>query len=993
MIQPSLFRVYASADGLSSSRINSIHADNNNYLFIGTDHGLNIFDGNKFKRFYASASRSGNGLSSNMIRNIVCDSLVKWIVTDRGGIDCYFNQSDYSISYTHNPHNPNSLISDEVNDIYLSKNKKIFIGSRNGLSIFTREKGSFENLIAHPVSGQPLDIRSFAESAEGIMWMGTNKQGLIYFHPDSGIRAVKGLPKEIAMSGINGLAYAAKEKLLLLSIENAVWQVSLDDLYNPTKWTPVFKLKQEGNITAIERSAEGSIWIGTKDDGLYICHQDGYTEHLKSDDPNAQGIPIDNIRDIFCDPNGIVWVGSSKGLLSYNERLSRFPLLKTTIKRLNKTIPSEPIGLCAWKNYLIAATNNGAWITDTVTNQSFHASINDSKGKVIPFTQVGAIDEQLFIWGESGIYQLHINNGKASLSAPELLRDFRDQTSHAISDMIKAGPAVFWLAPVRLPYIFALNTETRKADTIALPAGKKILAYPETYNRGTKFLKWKNDSILIGAYGRLLSASANGSPANVITALSDPLRNSMVNDLYDDGKYIWIASSTNGLIQYDPGSKTVRAYNNDHGVSDNCLQGILPDEEGNLWLTGNRGLSVLQKSTGKITAYHVQQGLPSQEFNVGGRAAFKDGTMFFSTPEGIVRVNKREWKNGSRPGFHLAISSLEVNDRVFSEFDLHLANEVRALTTDYGEEISISFSPVNYADNNDYLLQYKVKEEEWHNLSPLTDILLTRLEPGWHQLEVRGVDAEGKVIENPFSMRIGITPLYYQRWQFRMLLAVAFLGIIWGIYKYRIRQLKKINKVRAKISRDLHDEVGATLSGLSMTSHLARKYLDNRQPVEVLRLLDVMQRTAIDMTAKLSDIVWVINPGRDSIKELVNRLEEFALSAVDAETMTVTTRVPENLSNYKSNMEVRKNVYLIGKEAINNAIKYSDATLLELITEDFHTHLRFTIRDNGKGFDPQMIIRGNGLNNMHQRAGEIKARLAIDAAPGIGTTVSVYYKK
>ena len=197
---------------------------------------------------------------------------------------------------------------------------------------------------------------------------------------------------------------------------------------------------------------------------------------------------------------------------------------------------------------------------------------------------------------------------------------------------------------------------------------------------------------------------------------------------------------------------------------------------------------------------------------------------------------------------------------------------------------------------------------------------------------------------------------------------------------------------RLRISTELHDEVGATLSGIVMYSHLTKEQIKKGQTTEIERSLNIMQQSSVQMVDKLSDIVWLINPEQDSLQKLVTRLEEYARDMAAIKNMQVKISVPEKIDDIHLPVENRRNIYLFCKEAINNAVKYSNASLLELTIKETEGKLEFSVRDNGKGFDAVMVRRGNGLENMQKRADEIGAKLVLQSKENEGASVSLQCK-
>lgn len=222
-------------------------------------------------------------------------------------------------------------------------------------------------------------------------------------------------------------------------------------------------------------------------------------------------------------------------------------------------------------------------------------------------------------------------------------------------------------------------------------------------------------------------------------------------------------------------------------------------------------------------------------------------------------------------------------------------------------------------------------------------------------------------------------------------LILLLMGL--GIIRFRKYQLLKgkesLNNERLRISRDLHDEVGATLSGISMYSHLAKDQIHESLYSDVQDSLSVIQETSGEMIDKLSDIVWLLNPIHDTLKQLMDKLEDYAKKLAKIKGIKVRIEVANHLDHVQISIEKRRNIFLICKEAINNSIKYSHSTQLTIWVEKGESQIEFGIEDDGKGFDTELVNKGNGLLNMMQRAGEIGAHYSISSSPGGGTKMTL----
>jgi signal transduction histidine kinase len=207
---------------------------------------------------------------------------------------------------------------------------------------------------------------------------------------------------------------------------------------------------------------------------------------------------------------------------------------------------------------------------------------------------------------------------------------------------------------------------------------------------------------------------------------------------------------------------------------------------------------------------------------------------------------------------------------------------------------------------------------------------------------------------------------------------------------YRVKQLKKIISLRTNISRDLHDEIGSTLSGISIIGQMAKQNLQTKKTNDAENLLDKIVGSSTEMLTKMSDIVWAINPINDSFQQIVSRLKNYTQASATPMGVVLNFKVEKDLEQYNLDMQRRKNIYLICKEAINNSLKYSQCKNLTVQFNHQDHKFRISVRDDGKGFNIQNEINGNGLKNMQARADEIHAKLIIDSKKNEGTVVELF---
>ncbi|HRI20233.1 MAG TPA: two-component regulator propeller domain-containing protein [Panacibacter sp.] len=515
---------------------------------------------------------------------------------------------------------------------------------------------------------------------------------------------------------------------------------------------------------------------------------------------------------------------------------------------------------------------------------------------------------------------------------------------------------------------------------------------------------------------------------------------------------IWFATR-GGVSMYD--GKYFLNFTEKEGLPSNYTESILADRSGNIWIGSRLGLSELTKDKLTIYAQKVKTNSLDEGDVFFKNYGYFDGFLgmgvisnsLFEDRNGNIWVGANDrltaWHPdplGDIPDTN-AINTQVTGIRLFNEDIpwvtlLQPGSKAKDTSFQLGNSIKISkfafdslsrwyYLPdhLSLAYNNNFLtfnfigitlnqplnVKYKYKlegiDESWSALTSSTEAPYGNLPAGNYTFKVKAMNSEG-YWGKEFSYGFEIRPPWWETWWAYTLYALAFITALWAFIRWRLNALRKgkifleekikmqqsLMNERLRISRELHDEVGATLSGIAMYSHLTKEQIKNTNTAEVERSLNIMQQSAGEMVNKLNDIVWLVNPDQDSLQKLIQRLEEYAIDMAAIKSMQVKINVPVNLHEQSLPVESRRNVYLFCKEAINNAVKYSNGTLLELNINQTGDKLEFSVSDNGKGFDAVMVRRGNGLENMQKRADEIGAQLTVQSKQHEGALVSMQIK-
>lgn len=291
-------------------------------------------------------------------------------------------------------------------------------------------------------------------------------------------------------------------------------------------------------------------------------------------------------------------------------------------------------------------------------------------------------------------------------------------------------------------------------------------------------------------------------------------------------------------------------------------------------------------------------------------------------------------------------------------------------------------------DTNSYQYNFNGIDNEWTTYQSNLNIYYYDIPGGNYPFTIRRKD-NSNIKQTIF---IKVRPQLWQLWWFLpsiyLLISLIIGSVFYFVFLYRLRQSVQMRQVRNHIAADLHDEIGATLSGIGILSSLAQKNLNESHPS--YGLLGRINDDALSIGNTMDDIVWSINPKNDDLESIIARMSRYAAELFDAKEIDYQIVIPENLKEVKLTMEQRRDVYLIFKEAVNNLVKYSkcNKALVEIkVSKQFE----LLIQDDGKGFNPSMETNRNGIKNMKNRANQLHGNLIIESEIEKGTSIKLVF--
>ncbi len=413
------------------------------------------------------------------------------------------------------------------------------------------------------------------------------------------------------------------------------------------------------------------------------------------------------------------------------------------------------------------------------------------------------------------------------------------------------------------------------------------------------------------------------------------------------------------------------------GLPSNNVSAVYFQAPGTLWAATDQGLCRVDLATRQVTTYGLEDGIAGDDFSDLLRFyRLRDGRLLAGYKGGIVCFNPDSLVAHAPPR-EVTITGIRVFEQPLSvDSVLHGSNT--AVFSYRQNFISIQYSSLNYTDpGTRYYYQLEGIDPGWVDAGQSRVASYTNLPDGHYLFKVKCENDDRVPCRTVTAIHLIIVPPFWRTGWFYGLVIALIAGLLYALYRYRIGQILAIQAMRNKISKDLHDDLGATLSSIAVLSEIARNSIQRGSPLQSFPMLEKISTYSRDMVDKMRDIVWAINPSNDSLENIVKRLQAYSTEACGDRGIHFFLQLKADFVNQAVPMSTRKNLYLICKEAIHNAIIHSGCGQISALFDTSPGSILVSIADDGKGFDPAVQEPGNGLNNMRSRAEEMRASLRI----------------
>ena len=997
-------KIYTTADGLPHNEINRIVRDSRGFLWFCTRDGLARFDGYAFTSY---------GMEQGLPSANVADLLETrdgryWVATAAGLVQ-------FDPSGVPGPH--------------LARN--------------ARPSPMFTVASVPDRDPRLLDVNVLLEDRAGTIWCGTGK-GLYRLDQTGGgvaLRAVDlGMPSDYPLQAFVSAIVEDRAGTLWVATPSGLyrrWQDGRAARYTERDGLPA----PYDHLHDLLLDHQGQLWVATRHGGFFQVAAGSSREAITI--PRAfavrDGLPTPWVFRLFEGSDHRFWVGTNQGLIEFvpdaGDPVRRFRVYTVNhgLSFREVTALSEDASGNLWLGTNTAGVmklaRNGFTTYSTADGVSnVNAIFEDGTGSLcVRGTEVdgsgdtkdayGRFDGRRFDWfkpasvGSLGWVAeqvtLQSRNGEWWLGTGQGVYRFPPTANFAAIQSLQPltrYTTMDGLAAVQVFRLFEDSHDDVWVATISAPLGHVPYRGLALWERTTG--KWKNltglvlkddlpvaftedrgGHVWIGFRTRLVRyAGGRFTPFTEHEGLPP----GEIRDLHTDRRgRLWLASSRSGLIRLDDPERehpTFLSYTTTEGLASSTAEVITEDMYGHIYVGTGRGLDRLDPTTGRIMHFTSADGLAPGAF----RAAFRDhtGAIWFGMTGGLSRLVPAPDPPGTAPpilvnGVVVAGSPSRVS--AIGEHAIALADFAP------GEnQLQIDFVGLAFTPGETLRYQYRLEGagSEWSAPSEQRSVTYANLAPGRYRFQVRAVSANGTASTTPATISFTVLPPIWARWWF-VALAIGFVGIAARtVYRARMARIFEVANVRARIAADLHDDIGANLTKIAILSEVARQ-----QPADGSALPDrslaSIASISRESVAAMSDIVWAINPQRDRLDDLVRRMRQHAEEVFTAAGVQLTFRAPGDGVGVKLGPQVRRDVYLIFKEAVNNAARHARCTRVEVDIHVEGSWLSVAIVDDGVGFDARTIHDGQGLTTMRRRAERIGGTFEVLTNASTGTRVHV----
>ena len=969
-----LIRSWQSESGLPQNKVTAVVQAYDGYLWVGTYSGLARFDGVRFTVFDENNTPE---IPSSRVTSLfeAADSTL-WIGDESGHVTQYKDGKFRAVPFyaKWSGGKIHGIASDESGDIWL-------------LNEFGQLARVRDGLVLNPESGPVAKMMDLTRSAGGTIWIA--RAGRVSVLEKAALHSID-LRESVTNDYVQGIA---------ASHGGGLWVANNGHI---RKWRDGQWIEDLGNapwsnapLTRLMETSSGVLAAGTSGHGLYLVFPDNPGNTLHFD--RASGFPSDWVISLCEDRERNLWAGIGGGGLV----LLR-PSNIQTISPPDQWQGRALLSVCPGRQGALWIGTEGAGLyrfqSNSWTNFGY---VITGRGIRNPYVWSLAEDMDGRLWVGTWGGGLFLRDGDNFDFAPGM-----GNISPPMAALLPAHNGDLWIGTEEglLRYQHGQTTWFQGTNGQVL--------------REVRTIAEDNDHLAVwfGMAGSGLACLENNGIRQFRKA--DGLSSDFIECLhFDKNGALWIGTFGGGLNRYKNGRFSV--INSRQGLPNSVIGDIEEDGLGYFWMSSHDGIfraseaELNRCADGEIDevswlTYGVNDGLPTIECSEGLQPAgcrTADGRLWFPTSKGLVSVDPQNVKTNQWPP-PVVIESVRVDDQMVLG-----NNGAGTFTIPPGRHrVEFQYTGLSFVAPEKVRFKYRLAklDTKWLDAGTRRTVNYNYIPPGEYTFQVIACNSDGFWNDSGASLDFAVRPFFWQTLWFRLtalsVLIAASSGAVWFDTRRRMRRKlerlerqRDIERERARIARDIHDDLGAHLTRITMIS--ATVLEDIRRPEKAAVGINQIYDAANEMTRSMDEIVWAVNPRHDTLESLASYLEKFAQDLLATAGIRCRLDMPVHFPEWGLTSEVRHNLFLAFKEALHNVVKHAAASEVSIRLVVGEAFFELEVEDNGAGFSPvknalnfyenqNRRSSGNGLENMVRRLTAIGGTCEIHSQPGSGTKVS-----
>jgi ligand-binding sensor domain-containing protein/two-component sensor histidine kinase len=984
--------------GLASNLVTSLYQDEKGFIWVGTANGLQRFDGSKFIGISTSKTGSDNLEHSRISQIIPTDSgklvLAMFSLRQFGLFDpATFIYRKIAIKAKNiSPRSELRLWKDSRGEIYL--NVQNF-----GILHYNKQNNTFIDDKPFPFpAGWTVNLLGVYENeSKQQYWFACDSGLCIYdkrsrqmWYKKNNPLNLQVLKNEHVQDGLTQVYIDKQERIWLFGYPSwgtgGQYKFCLDRTGSSYLYEDTIGLNQGiDNYTEykfFKETKKGELWIYGLNVLLNYDKNSQRFRYIKSSTENRNiSIDYESVFQVLEDKDGNIWIATNQGIYYTATGSANSSIINLTFN--TRTGPTDitdvleaPDGQLWFTSWRTGVTTTDQFLRKT-QNEVYHQPppIEWSQPLKAAAVQAWSICRQsasgkMWIGCNNGVVIIHDPLKKTSeyLHAPE----FNNSTIRYIEED-QQGQMWFGTAGGRL--IKWSNNKFIVVHDIGTIIFKILFD-----NQGWLWMATRERGLYAVdvASGKILQhytahAGKNSLYSNTGTDV-EQLQNNVI--VFGGGALNFINKNT--------GAVTVVTY--DDGLPSNTVSRLRMDEKGFLWIITSNGLCRYNPNNQRITPYDRKDGVVLAEQTIAADYRTSNNNIIFAGSNSVVMFNPTTFATTLQPP-DVTITDFKIYNR-FLPVDSLLKHPYVTLQPDENS-LSIYFASLSYKQKDKLTFYYKMEgiDKDWIKADRSYFVNYSLLPPGKYSFKIYCENIEGLRSLKTTGLTILIKPPYYKTFWFMSCILFVIALLIYAVHDLRVNRLMAVEALRNRVARDLHDDMGSTLSTINILSSMA-KHKVNEDAQKTNEYLVKISEYSERMMDAMDDIVWSIKPSNDSMQKITARMREFATNVLEAKEIEFEFKIDEAVHEIKLNMEARRDFFLVFKEAVNNAAKYSNAAKVWINLTLQNKGLTLLVKDDGVGFNLNEAD-GNGLGNMQKRADNMNGTVVIKSKKGEGTAVKL----